>query len=64
MAEASPISFQKELKGSDYPVSKADLSKHAEQQGLNDNVPSELEQLPEPEYDPPPNVNQASGELE
>lgn len=64
MAKVSPIEIQKELKGIDYPVSKADLIKHAEQQGLKDEVRSVLEQLPEREYDAPTDVNQAIGELE
>lgn len=64
MAKVNPIQIQKDLKGVDYPVSKQDLVKHAQQQGANQDVQSVLEQLPERQYDTPAEVSKAIGELE
>ncbi|MGE5658668.1 MAG: DUF2795 domain-containing protein [Actinomycetota bacterium] len=64
MAKVNPIQIQKDLKGVDYPVSKQDLVKHAQQQGANQDVQSVLEQLPDRQYDTPAEVSKAIGELE
>lgn len=36
MAKVNPVQIQKDLKGIDYPVSKQDLIKHAQQQGADE----------------------------
>lgn len=64
MAKVNPIQLQKHLKGMDYPASKQDLIKHAEQQGADDNVRSTLEQLPDEQYETPADVSKAVGEIE
>ncbi len=64
MAKVNPIQMQKYLKGMNYPASKEELVKHAEQQGADENVRSVLEQLPEQEYGTPADVSQAVGQIE
>lgn len=64
MAKVNPVQLQKDLKGIDYPVSKQDLIKHAQQQGADENVRSTLEQLPEQQYESPTEVSKAIGDLE
>ncbi len=64
MAKVNPIQLQKYLKGMNYPASKEELVKHAEQQGADENVRSVLEQLPEQEYGTPADVSQAVGQIE
>lgn len=64
MAKVNPVQLQKDLKGIDYPVSKQDLIKHAQQQGADENVRSTLEQLPEQQYENPAAVSKAVGDLE
>ena len=60
----NPIQVQRFLKGADYPVSKADLVRLAEQEGADENVRTTLEQLPEQQYDGPTAVSEAIGRLE
>ena len=59
----NPIQVQRFLKGADYPVSKADLVRLAEQEGADENVRATLEQLPEQQYDGPTAVSEAIGRL-
>jgi hypothetical protein len=61
MAKVNPIQLQKYLKGVDYPASKQDLIKHAEQQGADENVRSALEQLPDESYQTPADVSKGIG---
>lgn len=51
MAKVNPIQLQKHLKGVDYPASKEDLVKHAQQQGADEDALSALEQLPDEQYE-------------
>lgn len=64
MAKANPIQIQKHLKGVDYPASKQDLIKHAQQQGADENIRSVLEQLPDEEFETPTDVSKAIGDIE
>jgi hypothetical protein len=64
MAKVNPVQVQKFLGGLDYPVSKQDLLKHAEQEGADENVRSTLEQIPDQKYETPADVSQAIGEVE
>ena len=64
MAKVNPVQVQKFLGGLDYPVSKQDLLKHAEQEGADENVRSTLEQIPDQKYETPADVSQTIGEAE
>ncbi len=64
MATVNPIQIQKFLKGMDYPASKQDLIRHAEQQGADANVCQALERLPDDQYETPADVSKAVGKLE
>ncbi len=64
MAKVNPIQLQKHLKGVDYPVSKEELIKHAQQQGADENAMSALQQLPEQEYQTPTDVSQAVSSID
>ena len=55
---------QKFLKGMDYPASREDLIRHAEQQGADENIRRSLEQLPGDRFETPAEVSQAIGRLE
>ncbi len=57
MADPSPIDIQKALGGMDYPASKEDLVKHAEDKGADDAVLETLRNLPDREFDSPTDVN-------
>ena len=64
MAKVNPIQAQTYLKGLDYPASKAELLKHAEQQGADERLRSALEQLPDTRYEKPTDVSEALGDIE
>jgi hypothetical protein len=64
MAKVNPIELQKHLKGLDYPASKEDVIKHADKNGVGQEVRSILEQLHDEEYETPTDVNKAVGEVE
>lgn len=64
MAKVNPIQLQKHLKGVDYPASKEDLIKHAQQQGADEDALSTLEQLADEQYETPTDVSKAVGEIE
>lgn len=53
----SPIEIQKALGGMDYPASKDELVKHAEDSGAGDDVLSALRGLPDRQFDAPTDVN-------
>jgi hypothetical protein len=57
MADPSPIDIQKALGGMDYPASKEDLVKHAQDKGADDAVLETLNNLADREYDSPTDVN-------
>jgi hypothetical protein len=64
MAKVNPVQVQKFLGGLDYPASKQDLVKRAEQEGADDNARSTLEQLPDEDYETPADVSEAIGKVE
>ncbi len=64
MAKVNPIQLEKFLKGLDYPISKADLVKYAEQHGTDDNARAALQQLPDRTYDGPTGVSKAIGQID
>ncbi|HEY0400961.1 MAG TPA: DUF2795 domain-containing protein [Blastococcus sp.] len=55
----SPIDIQKALSGMDYPASKADIVRHAEQQGGDKEVVEALEKIEDREYEGPSGVSSA-----
>lgn len=57
MADPSPIDIQKALGGMDYPASRDDLVKHAEDNGADASVLDTLKNLPDREFDSPTDVN-------
>ena len=64
MAKVNPVHVQKFLGGLDYPASKEDLMKRAEQEGADQEVRSILEQLPDHTYETPADVSKAIGEAQ
>jgi hypothetical protein len=64
MAKVNPIQVEKFLKGLDYPVSKPDLIKYAQQHGADANAMSVLQQLPNRTFESPAGVSKAIGEID
>ena len=64
MAKVNPVQVEKFLKGLDYPASKADLIKYAQQHGADENVLAVLSRLPDKIYEGPVGVSKAIGEIE
>lgn len=64
MAKVNPIELQKHLKGLEYPASKDDVISHAEKNGIDKEVKSILEQLPDEEFETPTDISKAVGEIE
>ncbi len=64
MAKVNPIQLQKSLKGTNYPASKQDLLKHAEQNKADDNIRSTIQQLPDRQYQTPADVSKEIGKIE
>lgn len=64
MAKVNPIQLQKYLKGVDYPASKADILKTAQEHGADENLCAILERLPDEEFKTPAAVSKAVGQLE
>jgi hypothetical protein len=62
MAKVRPPEIEKYLKGVDYPVRKADLVKHVQQE--MQQVLEILQQLPDETFQKPTDVAKALGELE
>jgi Protein of unknown function (DUF2795) len=58
------VQVQKFLGGLDYPASKQDLVKRAEQKGADEHVRSTLEQQPDGDYETPADVSKAIGKVE
>ncbi len=58
MALVNPIELQKALGGMDYPASKEDLVKRAEEQDADEEVLSFLRDLPDRKYETPAAVNE------
>jgi hypothetical protein len=58
-ATPNPIDLQKHLSGVDYPASKDDLVRTAEEQGADDELLEALRGMPDKEYDSPTAVSKA-----
>ena len=56
----NPIQVEKFLKGVDYPASKDDLVKQAEQNGADEEIRSTLQQLKEDKFGSPADVKQGN----
>jgi len=59
----NPIQVEKFLKGVDYPATKDDLVKKAEQNGADEEIRSTLQQLKEDKFSSPADVSKAIGEF-
>ncbi|HEY7418055.1 MAG TPA: DUF2795 domain-containing protein, partial [Ktedonobacteraceae bacterium] len=64
MAKVSPIQVEKYLKGLDYPVSKAELVKYAQQHGADESIMAALQKLPNKTFDSPTMVSKAISEVD
>jgi hypothetical protein len=64
MAQTNPIQIEKFLKGVDYPASKEDLLKRAQQNGADEQVRATLQQLPDQQYGSPADVSKAVGAID
>jgi Protein of unknown function (DUF2795) len=58
-ATPNPIDLQKHLSGVDYPASRDDLVRTAEEQGANNELLDALRGIPDKEYDSPTAVSKA-----
>ena len=65
MAESkvNPIQLQKHLSGVNYPASRDELIKHAEQNGADETALASLRRIPDREYDGPNGVSKEIGAL-
>jgi hypothetical protein len=59
----NPIQLQKYLGGLDYPVSREDLVRRAQEQGADQEVLNTLRSLPREEFNSPNDVSEAVGDL-
>ncbi len=64
MATVNPVQVQKFLSGIDYPASKEEILRTAEEQGADENVRRTLERLPDQKFNSPNDVSEAIGKLE
>jgi hypothetical protein len=55
----SPIDIQKALGGMDYPATRAEIVKHAEQHGADAEVLTALKRVEDREYEGPSEVSAA-----
>jgi hypothetical protein len=60
----NPVQVQKFLEGVDYPASKQDLIKVAQDHGAAENVLKMLQNLPDQTFETPADVSQAIGKME
>lgn len=58
-ATPNPIDLQKHLSGVDYPASRDDLVRTAEEQGADNELLDALRGIPDKEYDSPTAVSKA-----
>jgi len=61
--KVNPIQVQKFLKGIDYPTSKQQLIKTAQEEGADDNVIQTLQEMSADQYNSPNDVAQAIGKI-
>lgn len=59
MSTPSPIEVQKFLAGIDYPASKDEIVRRAQDAGAGDDVLEALDGIPDREYDGPTAVSEA-----
>jgi hypothetical protein len=64
MAQVNPLQAQWFIGGMDYPASKDEIVKHAEQSGADENVMDVLSRIPERQYDGPNAVSQEISEAQ
>lgn len=64
MTKLNSVQLEKNLNEVDYPISKKDLIKYAEQTGTDEKVLRVLKQLPSKEYETPTDVSKAIGDIE
>ncbi|HEY3007387.1 MAG TPA: DUF2795 domain-containing protein [Micromonosporaceae bacterium] len=58
-----PIRLQEYVGGLDYPVSREDLVRRAQEQGADQEVLHTLQSLPREEFNSPDDVTEALGDL-
>lgn len=59
----NPVQMQKYLGGLDYPVSKEDLVRRAQEQGADTEVLQTLKSLPTDQFNSPNDVSEAVGQM-
>jgi hypothetical protein len=64
MARVNAAQLQKNLNEVNYPVSKKDLIKHAEQKGADEGVLRTFKRLPLQQYETATDVSKAIGNIE
>jgi hypothetical protein len=57
----NPIELQKALKGLDYPASKDAILELADQNGVDEDIRSALDGIPDKQYEDPTEINGAVG---
>lgn len=60
----NPIQLEKYLKGVNYPASKNDLIKQAQQNGADQKVLDTLKQLPDQKFEGPTGISKAIGDMD
>lgn len=60
---ANPVQLQKYLKGLDYPVSREDLVRRAQEHGADQNVVDTLRSLRRDRFNSPNDVSEAVGAM-
>ena len=60
----NPVQVQKFLKGVDYPCSKDDIVKKAQEEGADENVLKTLQSMPMDKFNSPNDIAQAIGQME
>lgn len=63
MNNVNPGQVQKFLRDVDYPASKQDIIRHAQEHGADENVRSALEKLPDENFNSPNDVSAAIGKM-
>lgn len=64
MAKVNPIQLEKYLKGMDYPASKNDIIKKAQQNGADEMVMAVLKELPDQKFDGPTGISKVVGQID
>lgn len=59
----NPVQLQKYLGGLDYPVSREDLVRRAQQKGADQEVVRTLRSLPRDRFNSPNDVSEAFGDM-